>query len=184
MIGMPFIDDYRCTDWRLTVLLLLIETLLVTAFDEATFDAKAKSLGAGSALMVIGGYHAELTVTDDLTPRWIHWFILIAFLLHVVQRWLVSLSEATELETNEEVKDKIQTAREMTMISEATELETNEEMKDKIKTAREMTMNSWSTYFVMYFFIMDGRDELGTEIGSRSSYCVIQTAKHKDEMRP
>ena len=57
--GMPFIDDYRCTDWLLTVPLPLIVTLLVTPSDEATFNAKAESLGAGSALMVISGYRAN-----------------------------------------------------------------------------------------------------------------------------
>merc|ERR1719437_292385 len=32
------------------------------------FNAKAKSLGVGSALMIVSGYYGELTVTGDLTP--------------------------------------------------------------------------------------------------------------------
>merc|ERR1739844_887143 len=79
--------------------------------DEATFNAKAKSLGVGSALMIVSGYYGELTVTGDLTPRWICWFISMAFFLYIVQELLVGLSEATELETNREVKDKIKTAQ-------------------------------------------------------------------------
>ena len=74
LTGMPFIDDYRCTDWLLTVPLPLIDTLLVTPSDEATFNAKAESLGAGSALMVISGYCAKPTVTGDLTPHRIYQF--------------------------------------------------------------------------------------------------------------
>ena len=73
----------------ITVLLLLNETLLVTPLDEAIFNAKAKSLGAGSALLVISGYHAELTVTGDLTPRRIYRFIFATFLLHAAHELLV-----------------------------------------------------------------------------------------------
>merc|ERR1712176_1244589 len=64
---------------------LLIEILLVMKLDDATFNAKAKSLGVGSALMIVSGYYGELTVTGDLTPRWICWFISMAFFLYIVQ---------------------------------------------------------------------------------------------------
>ena len=57
------------------------KTLLVMSLDEATFNAKAKSLGAGSALLVISGYHAELTVTDALMPRRIYRFIFMTFMM-------------------------------------------------------------------------------------------------------
>ena len=105
--GMLFIDDYRCTDWLLTIPLPLTVTLLVTPSNEATFNAKAESLGVGSALMVISGYRAEPTVTGDLTPHWIYQFTFMAFFRHAIHRLLVSLSEVTERETNEEVNDNI-----------------------------------------------------------------------------
>merc|ERR1719433_1957501 len=126
-----FSAAYRYMDWLLTVPLLLIEILLVMKLDDATFNAKAKSLGVGSALMIVSGYYGELTVTGDLTPRWICWFISMAFFLYIVQELLVGLSEATELETNKEVKDKI-------------------------KTAQVVTVISWCTYPVVYLFPMLG----------------------------
>ena len=92
LTGVPFNGDHHCTDWLITVPLLLNKTLLVTPLDEATFNAKAKSLGAGSALLVISGYHAELTVTDDLMPRRIYRVIFMTFLLHVVRGLPVSSS--------------------------------------------------------------------------------------------
>merc|ERR1739844_446312 len=71
LTGVPFNDAYRYMDWLLTVPLLLIEILLVMKLDEATYNAKAWTLGVGSALMIVSGYYGELTVTGDLTPRWI-----------------------------------------------------------------------------------------------------------------
>merc|ERR1712045_411284 len=44
---------YRYMDWLLTVPLLLIEILLVMKLDDSTFNAKAKALGVGSALMIV-----------------------------------------------------------------------------------------------------------------------------------
>merc|ERR1712051_445586 len=67
LTGVPFNDAYRYMDWLLTVPLLLIEILLVMKLDDATFNAKAKSSGVGSALMIVSGYYGELTVTGDLT---------------------------------------------------------------------------------------------------------------------
>merc|ERR1711978_516016 len=89
LTGVPFNDAYRYMDWLLTVPLLLIEILLVMKLDEATYSQKARTLGVGSALMIVSGYYGELTVTGDLTPRWICWFISMAFFLYIVQELLV-----------------------------------------------------------------------------------------------
>merc|ERR1711902_357216 len=137
---------YRYMDWLLTVPLLLIEILLVMKIDDATFSAKAKTLGVGSALMIVSGYYGELTVTGDLTPRWICWFISMAFFLYIVQELLVGLSEATELETNKEVKDKI-------------------------KTAQVVTVISWCTYPVVYLFPMLGISASKAVVGIQVGYC-------------
>merc|ERR1712137_582705 len=147
LTGVPFNDAYRYMDWLLTVPLLLIEILLVMKLDEATYSAKSKTLGVGSALMIISGYYGELTVTGDLTPRWICWFISMAFFLYIVQELLVGLSEATELETNREVKDKI-------------------------KTAQVMTVISWCTYPVVYLFPMLGISASKAVVGIQVGYCA------------
>ena len=81
LTGVPFNDAYRYMDWLLTVPLLLIEILLVMKLPDDVFSAKAKTLGLGSALMIISGYYGELVVTGDLTPRWICWAIS---MLHAV----------------------------------------------------------------------------------------------------
>merc|ERR1711997_834360 len=147
MTGIPFNDAYRYMDWLLTVPLLLIEILLVMKLDEATFNAKAKSLGVGSALMIVSGYYGELTVTGDLTPRWICWFISMAFFLYIVQELLVGLSEATEQETDRVVKDKI-------------------------KTAQLVTVISWCTYPVVYLFPMLGISASKAVVGIQVGYCA------------
>merc|ERR1712027_287688 len=92
LTGVPFNDAYRYMDWLLTVPLLLIEILLVMKLDDATYSSKAKSLGVGSALMIVSGYYGELTVTGDLTPRWVCWFISMAFFLYIVQELLVGIT--------------------------------------------------------------------------------------------
>merc|ERR1712014_501707 len=122
LTGVPFNDAYRYMDWLLTVPLLLIEILLVMKLSDADYSTKTWALGVGSALMIVSGYYGELTVTGDLTPRWICWFISMAFFLYIVQELLVGLSEATELETNQEVKGKIKTAQVVTVISWCTTL--------------------------------------------------------------
>merc|ERR1712151_895113 len=118
-------------DWLLTVPLLLIEILLVMKLDEATYSAKSKTLGVGSALMIVSGYYGELTVTGDLTPRWICWLVSMCFFLYIVFELLVGLSGATNSESNPVVKSKIQVAQLMTVIS-------------------------WCTYPVVYLFPMVG----------------------------
>merc|ERR1712091_716135 len=77
---------------------LLIEALLVMKLPDDVFSAKAKTLGLGSALMIISGYYGELVVTGDLTPRWICWAISMCFLLYVVYELLVGLAAATAQE--------------------------------------------------------------------------------------
>merc|ERR1711948_217574 len=84
LTGVPFNDAYRYMDWLLTVPLLLIEILLVMKLDEETYNAKSKTLGIGSALMIVSGYYGELTVTGDLTPRWACWALSMCFFLYTV----------------------------------------------------------------------------------------------------
>merc|ERR1711948_9022 len=68
LTGVPFNDAYRYMDWLLTVPLLLIEILLVMKLDEETYSAKARTLGVGSALMIVSGYYGELYVSGDSPP--------------------------------------------------------------------------------------------------------------------
>merc|ERR1712194_206033 len=117
LTGVPFNDAYRYMDWLLTVPLLLIEILLVMKLDDDTFSSKAKTLGVTSALMIISGYYGELTVTGNLTPRWICWAISMVFFLYIVYELLVGLSAATNNEADPTVKGKIKTAQLVTVIS-------------------------------------------------------------------
>merc|ERR1712013_254406 len=107
LTGVPFNDAYRYMDWLLTVPLLLIEILLVMKLDEETFNAKAKVLGVGSALMIVSGYYGELVITGDLTPRWICWALSMSFFLYIVKELLVGLAEATNSEADPAVRSKI-----------------------------------------------------------------------------
>ena len=59
LTGVPFNDAYRYMDWLLTVPLLLIGILLVMRLDDATLAVKSKTLGVGSALMIVTGYTAS-----------------------------------------------------------------------------------------------------------------------------
>merc|ERR1711937_153864 len=117
LTGVPFNDAYRYMDWLLTVPLLLIEILLVMKLDAAQFNSKAWVLGVGSALMIVSGYYGELVVAGDLTPRWVCWFVSMAFFLYIVYELLVGLAGATDLEENEVIKGKIKSAQIMTVIS-------------------------------------------------------------------
>merc|ERR1719499_2431946 len=99
--------------------------------DAKTYSEKAKTLGVGSALMIVSGYYGELTVTGDLTPRWICWLVSMCFFLYIVYELLVGLSGATNSESDPVVKSKIQVAQLMTVIS-------------------------WCTYPVVYLFPMVG----------------------------
>merc|ERR1712113_1282063 len=57
-------------------------------------------------------------------------------------------------------------------LSEATELETNREVKDKIKTAQVVTVISWCTYPVVYLFPMLGISASKAVVGIQVGYCA------------
>jgi len=147
LTGVPFNDAYRYMDWLLTVPLLLIEILLVMKLDEATYSAKSKALGVSSALMIVSGYYGELTVSGDLTPRWICWTVSMCFFLYIVYELLVGLSGATNSESDPVVKGKIQVAQLMTVIS-------------------------WCTYPVVYLFPMFGISASSAVVAIQIGYCV------------
>jgi len=145
--GVPFNDAYRYMDWLLTVPLLLIEILLVMNLDAETYNSKAWTLGLGSALMIVSGYYGELVVTGDLTPRWVCWFVSMAFFLYIVYELLVGLSAATNSEADGTIKGKIQTAQIMTVIS-------------------------WCTYPVVYLFPMLGINAATSVVSIQIGYCA------------
>jgi len=127
--GIPFNDAYRYMDWLLTVPLLLIEILLVMKLSDEEYSKKAWTLGLGSALMIASGYYGELTVSGDLTSRWICWFVSMLFFLYIVFELLVGLADATNSETDSNIQGKI-------------------------KSAQVMTVISWCTYPIVYLFPM------------------------------
>jgi bacteriorhodopsin len=147
LTGVPFNDAYRYMDWLLTVPLLLIEILLVMKLSDADYSAKAWNLGVGSALMIVSGYYGELTVTGDLTPRWICWLISMMFFLYIVYELLVGLSAATNSEADPTIKSKIQTAQIMTVIS-------------------------WCTYPIVYLFPMLGINAAQAVVSIQIGYCA------------
>merc|ERR1712125_176643 len=147
LTGVPFNDAYRYMDWLLTVPLLLIEILLVMKLSPEEYSSKAWALGLGSALMIVSGYYGELVVTGDLTPRWLCWFLSMAFFLYIVYELLVGLSAATNSESDELVKGKIQSAQLMTVIS-------------------------WCTYPVVYLFPMLGINAGSAVVAIQIGYCA------------
>jgi len=147
LTGKPFNDAYRYMDWLLTVPLLLIEILLVMKLDEDSYSAKAKTLGVGSALMIISGYYGELTVTGDLTPRWVCWSVSMCFFLYIVYELLVGLKAATNCESDPVIKGKIELAQKMTVIS-------------------------WCTYPVVYLFPMLGITASTAVVSIQIGYCA------------
>merc|ERR1739845_142866 len=147
LTGVPFNDAYRYMDWLLTVPLLLIEILLVMKLDERTYAAKSKLLGVGSALMIVSGYYGELTVTGDLTPRWICWALSMCFFCYIVFELLVGLKGATDSEADPVIRSKIQTAQVMTVIS-------------------------WCTYPIVYLFPMLGLSGGIAVVSIQIGYCI------------
>jgi len=147
LTGVPFNDAYRYMDWLLTVPLLLVEILLVMKLPEAEFSSKAWTLGVGSALMIVSGYYGELVITGDLTPRWMCWFVSMAFFLYIVYELLVGLAAATNSETDPVVKGKIQTAQVMTVVS-------------------------WCTYPIVYLFPMLGINAAHAVVSIQIGYCA------------
>merc|ERR1712151_1050677 len=115
--------------------------------DEKDFNSRAWTLGAGSALMIVSGYYGELVVTGDLTPRWVCWFVSMAFFLYIVYELLVGLSAATNSESDATIKGKIQTAQIMTVIS-------------------------WCTYPVVYPFPMLGINAATSVVSIQIGYCA------------
>merc|ERR1719277_2543586 len=115
--------------------------------DDATYNAKSRSLGLFSALMIVSGYYGELTVSGDLTPRWICWFVSMLFFLYIVYELLVGLSDATNSESDPVVKSKIQVAQLMTVVS-------------------------WCTYPVVYLFPMFGISASAAVVAIQIGYCV------------
>merc|ERR1711860_331255 len=57
-------------------------------------------------------------------------------------------------------------------LSEATDLETNREVKDKIKTAQLVTVISWCTCPVVYLFPMLGISAYKAVVGIQVGYCA------------
>merc|ERR1712060_304548 len=129
LTGVPFNDAYRYMDWLLTVPLLLIEILLVMNLSDEQYSEKAKALGIGSALMIASGYYGELTITGDLSARWGCWFLSMMFFLYIVQELLVGLKDATNKESDANIRANISAAQVWTVIS-------------------------WCTYPVVYLFPM------------------------------
>merc|ERR1739845_337034 len=130
-----------------TVPLLLIEILLVMKLDEETYNAKAWTLGFGSALMIASGYYGELVVTGDLTPRWMCWGISMVFFLYIVNELLVGLASATDSESDPVIAGKIRTAQVWTVIS-------------------------WCTYPVVYLFPMLGIEAAKAVVSIQLGYCA------------
>jgi len=147
LTGVPFNDAYRYMDWLLTVPLLLIEILLVMKLDAATFSSKAKTLGVGSALMIVSGYYGELFITGDLSTRWTCWFLSMAFFLYIVNELLFGLAAATQAESDPVIRGKIQAAQVMTVIS-------------------------WCTYPIVYLFPMLGITASKAVVGIQIGYCA------------
>merc|ERR1712014_529413 len=112
-----------------------------------TYSEKAKTLGVSSALMIVSGYYGELTVSGNLTPRWICWFVSMTFFLYIVYELLVGLSAATNSEADPVIKSKIRTAQVMTVIS-------------------------WCTYPVVYLFPMLGITASSAVVAIQIGYCV------------
>merc|ERR1711907_321312 len=121
--------------------------LLVMKLEPEVYNEKAKVLGVGSALMIVSGYYGELTVTGNLTPRWVCWFLSMSFFLYIVYELLVGLSAATELEQDPTIKGKI-------------------------KMAQVMTVISWCTYPVVYLFPMLGINAATSVVSIQIGYCV------------
>ena len=92
--GVLFNDACRYMDWLLTVPVLLVETLLVMNLSPQECARKSWTLGVAAVLMIVPGYNGELTVTGDLTPRWVCWFVSIVFFGYIVFEPLIGLSAA------------------------------------------------------------------------------------------
>merc|ERR1712070_515413 len=115
--------------------------------DERDYNDKAKTLGVGSAMMIVSGYYGELVITGDLTPRWMCWFLSMSFFLYIVYELLVGLAAATQSETDPVVQGKI-------------------------KTAQVVTVVSWCTYPIVYLFPMLGINAAHAVVSIQIGYCA------------
>merc|ERR1712217_803881 len=97
--------------------------------------------------MIISGYYGELTVSGNLAPRWICWFVSMLFFLYIVYELLVGLAEATKSESDPVVRSKIEVVQFMTVIS-------------------------WCTYPVVYLFPMFGISASEAVVAIQIGYCV------------
>merc|ERR1711896_65803 len=117
LTGTPFNDAYRYMDWLLTVPLLLMEIVMVMNLPAEESNSRCWTLGAGSALMIVSGYKGELILSGDLSPRWISWCISMCFFLWVVYTLLIGLSEATQSESDRNIRELITNVKLVTVIS-------------------------------------------------------------------
>jgi len=147
LTGTPFNDAYRYMDWLLTVPLLLMEIVLVMNLSAEESSSRCWTLGVGSALMIVSGYKGELVLTGDLAPRWTSFFISMCFFLYIVYTLLVGLADATNSETDPDVKRLIGNAQVWTCIS-------------------------WCTYPIVYCFPMMGITGSAAVIYIQIGYCV------------
>jgi len=116
LTGVPFNDAYRYMDWLLTVPLLLIEIILVMKLDAGETRSKCISLGSAAALMIILGYPGEI-VLDSLGTRWFWWTAAMIPFVYIVYTLLVGLAEATNSESDPNVRSLIRYAQLATVIS-------------------------------------------------------------------
>merc|ERR1712039_363466 len=105
--------------------------------------------GFGSALMIVSGYYGELTITGNLAPRWICWFLSMSFFCYIVFELMVGLKAATDKEADREIKGNIEFAKLMTVVS-------------------------WCTYPIVYLFPMFGTAAGGyvAVVSIQIGYCV------------
>ena len=105
------------------------------------------TLSVSAILMIVTGYYGELTVTGDLTSRWICWVVSMCFFLNIVYELLVGLSAATNSESDPVIAGKI-------------------------KAAQVITVISWCTYPVVYLFPMLGFSASSAVVAIQMGYCV------------
>merc|ERR550514_797010 len=145
--GIPFNDAYRYMDWLLTVPLLLMEIVLVMNLPEGESNRQCWRLGIFSALMIVSGYRGELTISGDLSTRWIHWFVSMCFFSYVVYTLLIGLADATNSEPDPKVKGML-------------------------KNTQWVTCISWCTYPIVYLFPMLGIHGSRAVVAIQVGYCT------------
>lgn len=105
-------------DWLLTVPLLLIEIVLVMKLDPQETKSKSISLGSAAAAMIILGYPGELVLdATSLSTRWVYWVLAMIPFIYIVFTLLVGLAEATNSESDPEVRKLIRFAQLATVVS-------------------------------------------------------------------